>query len=200
MKVCTLLTQRNNIITIKMILSDKTLQQMISDGSLVCSPLTETSIQSASIDCRLGDEFLIVDSNTQGTISMDQKLDYRKVINESIVIPPKSFILGTTVEYIELPSDIVAFVEGRSSIGRLGLFIQNAGWVDPGFKGQITLELYNANDLPIELQAGKRICQFVFAQLSTDAERPYGDKEKGGKYQSQKGVTGSRVYEDLKID
>jgi dCTP deaminase len=92
---------------------------------------------------------------------------------------------------VRLPNNLTAFVEGRSSIGRIGLFIQNAGWVDPGFAGQITLELYNASSLPIELKAGRRICQLVFCQMDRPAEFPY-----NGKYQNQKNATGSRVFLD----
>jgi dCTP deaminase len=95
------------------------------------------------------------------------------------------------MEYVKLPDDLTSFVEGRSSIGRMGLFIQNAGWVDPGFEGQITLELYNANSLPIRLEAGRRICQLVFCKMDQVAENPY-----RGKYQGQRGTTGSRVFKD----
>lgn len=104
---------------------------------------------------------------------------------------PGQFVLATTMEYICLPNDLTAFVEGRSSLGRMGLFIQNAGWVDPGFSGEITLELYNANRCAIELQAGRRIGQLVFAKMDQTALRPY-----AGKYQRQKGATGSRIYMD----
>uniref|UniRef100_UPI0025809902 dCTP deaminase n=1 Tax=Parabacteroides sp. TaxID=1869337 RepID=UPI0025809902 len=94
-------------------------------------------------------------------------------------------------EYISLPDNLTAFVEGRSSLGRMGLFIQNAGWVDPGFAGEITLELFNANRCAIELQAGRRIGQLVFAQMDQAALHPY-----RGKYQGQRGATGSMVYLD----
>lgn len=100
-------------------------------------------------------------------------------------------MLATTIETIMLPPHLTAFVEGRSSIGRLlGLFIQNAGWVDPGFSGQITLELFNASRLPIELTVGRRICQIVIAEVNGQAD-PY-----KGKYLEQKGATGSAIYRD----
>ena len=107
---------------------------------------------------------------------------------------PGQFVLATTMEYFRLGDDLTAFVEGRSSIGRLGLFIQNAGWVDPGFEGEITLELYNASRCAIELEAGRRVGQLVFAQLDRHAETPY-----RGKYQGQRGATGSRIYMDKEI-
>lgn len=95
------------------------------------------------------------------------------------------------MEYISLPDNLTAFVEGRSSLGRMGLFIQNAGWVDPGFQGEITLELFNANRCAIELTSGRRVGQLVFAQMDASAIQPY-----NGKYQGQRGATGSRVFLD----
>lgn len=175
-----------------MIISDKTLKKLIKSGDLVVDPINEQSIQPASIDCRLGDTFLEIDSSAMSAISMSDEIIYRKVVKDSITIPAHSFILATTIEYIELPDNITAFVEGRSSIGRMGLFIQNAGWVDPGFKGKVTLELYNANSLPIILEKNRRICQFVFCFMDDHAETPY-----VGKYQGQKDTVGSRVFKDI---
>lgn len=174
-----------------MILSDRTLSQMIEEGALGIEPLRENSIQPASVDCHLGRDFLIVEDRAMQTIDMDNEILYRKIEGDEITIPPHSFLLATTEEYIKLPDDLTAFVEGRSSIGRIGLFIQNAGWVDPGFEGQITLELYNANSLPIRLKAGRRICQLVFCKMDQKAKHPY-----RGKYQGQRMTTGSRVFQD----
>lgn len=177
-----------------MILSDKTLKRMIGDGSLVCEPLSEHSIQPASIDCRLGDHFLIVDDTGMDSLTLDSEIKYREINGNEITIPPKTFLLATTMEYVKLPNDLTAFVEGRSSIGRMGLFIQNAGWVDPGFEGRITLEIYNANSLPIKLRAGRRICQLVFCKMDQACETPY-----AGKYQGQGRTTGSRVFKDGEV-
>ncbi len=174
-----------------MILSDKTLKAMLKSGELVMKPMEESQIEPASIDCRLGDHFLVMDENQMGTISLDQEIKYREIQSETITIPPHSFLLATTQEYIEVPDNVTAFVEGRSSIGRIGLFIQNAGWVDPGFKGRVTLELYNASSLPIVLQSGKRICQLVFCNMDQSPSTPY-----RGKYQGQSKTVGSRVYKD----
>ena len=99
------------------------------------------------------------------------------------------------MEYVSLPDTLTAFVEGRSSLGRMGLFIQNAGWVDPGFRGEITLELFNANRCAIELRAGRRVGQLVFAEMDAPAEHPY-----DGKYQGQTGATGSRVFLDPEVE
>lgn len=174
-----------------MILSDQTLKEMIAREELVITPIDEKSIQPASIDCRLGNHFLVVESNQMDIITLDAEIKYREISGESITIPPHTFLLATTQEYIEVPDDLTAFVEGRSSIGRIGLFIQNAGWVDPGFKGRITLELYNAGSLPIRLEAGKRICQLVFCKMDQKAKNPY-----KGKYQGQKLTVGSQVFKD----
>lgn len=174
-----------------MILSDRTLTSMISEGSLVVEPIRENSIQPASVDCHLGNHFLVVEDRQMHTIELDGEILYREIESDEIIIPPQSFLLATTEEYIELPDNMTAFVEGRSSIGRIGLFIQNAGWVDPGFKGQITLELFNANSLPIKLQAGRRICQLVFCKMDQQAMNPY-----NGKYQGQRRTTGSKVFMD----
>ncbi len=174
-----------------MILSDKTIRQMLASGTLKVEPIQDEQIQPASIDLRLGRFFLKVDENCTECITMKEQLKYVEMEREEIVIPPQTFMLATTMEYIKLPDRITGFVEGRSSIGRMGLFIQNAGWVDAGFEGEITLELFNANILPIKLEAGRRICQIVLAQMDSAADRPY-----SGKYQYQKGAVGSRVFLD----
>ena len=174
-----------------MILSDHTLESMIQSKELIIEPLGAESIQPASIDCTLGSDFLIVEDREMEKITLDTQIKYRTIEADEITIPPHSFLLASTQEYIELPKNLTAFVEGRSSIGRIGLFIQNAGWVDPGFKGKITLELYNANSLPIRLQKGRRICQLVFCKMDKTAKRPY-----AGKYQGQRRSTGSRVFMD----
>ncbi len=175
-----------------MILSDQTLKQYLEEGKLKIDPIEDNSVQPASVDCTLGSHFLVIDENSMGLLTMDDEIKYRTIEADSITLPPHSFILATTREEVELPDDLTAFVEGRSSIGRMGLFIQNAGWVDPGFKGRITLELYNANSLPIKLEAGRRICQLVFCKMSSRASKPY-----QGKYQGQTTTVGSRVFKDV---
>jgi len=174
-----------------MIVSDETLRRMIAEKSIVVEPIEPYQVQPASIDLRLGRSFLKIDENTLDALSLDSELPYVSIEKEEIVIPPHSFLLATTVEFIKLPTNVTAFVEGRSSIGRIGLFIQNAGWVDPGFEGNITLELFNANRLPIRLTSGRRICQIVFAFMDRHTRRPY-----AGKYQGQRGTVGSRIFTD----
>ena len=177
-----------------MILSDQTLTAMIESGELAIEPFDADSIQPASIDCRLGDHYLVVEDREMGILTLDSEILYREIEGDSITLPPHSFLLATTAEYVRLPNNITAFVEGRSSIGRIGLFIQNAGWVDPGFEGRITLELYNANSLPIRLQAGRRICQLVFCFMDHPAAKPY-----AGKYQGQQRSVGSRAFLDTEV-
>ena len=174
-----------------MILSDITLTEMLKTGELKMSPLTEAQIQPASIDIRLGDTFSIVEDTSSGIITLESEISYKTIKTDTYLLLPGQFVLATTKEYIELPDDLTAFVEGRSSLGRMGLFIQNAGWVDPGFKGEITLELFNANRCAIELKAGRRVGQLVFAKMDREAQNPY-----RGKYQGQMGATGSRVFMD----
>ena len=164
-----------------MILSDSTIIKHIKNKTIEVSPFVEEHVQPASIDLTLGAHFLEVDTaNTEG-LKLDQEIQYREINADEIIIPAKSFLLATTAEYIKLPNGLTAFVEGRSSIGRMGLFIQNAGWVDSGFEGRITLELFNANSLPIKLISGRRICQLVFCKMDQDAKNPY-----SGKYFGQK--------------
>ena len=174
-----------------MVLSDKTIMKMLREGELKISPLEESQIQPASVDIRLGSMFSIIEDLPTGVINLEEEIRYRTIETDRYVLLPGQFVLATTREYIELPDYLTAFVEGRSSLGRMGLFIQNAGWVDPGFRGEITLELFNANRCAIELKAGRRVGQLVFAQMDDSALHPY-----QGKYQGQTGATGSRAFMD----
>jgi len=176
-----------------MILSSNSLKEKLGK-EIIIRDIEDHQIQPASIDLRLSDEFMTVDEHHHELIDMKTPIKYREIKADTIVIPPKSFILAKTMEYIEVPLDHVAFVEGRSSIGRLGLFIQNAGWIDPGFKGTITLELFNACNVPIKLEKGRRICQIVFVTMDKKLEEGY-----KGKYLGQMGVTGSRAHQDTEI-
>lgn len=174
-----------------MILSDRTILKMLEEKKLTISPLNENQIQPASVDVRLGNTFSIVEDSSAGIVTLESEIKYKTIHTDTYLLLPGQFILASTMEYFELPDHLTAFVEGRSSLGRMGLFIQNAGWVDPGFKGEITLELFNANRCAIELKAGRRVGQLVFAEMDGAALHPY-----RGKYQGQTGATGSRVYLD----
>ncbi len=177
-----------------MILSDQTILKMLEKGTLKITPLERGQVQPASVDIRLGNTFSIVEDSPTGTISLEHEIQYKTIKSDTYILLPNQFVLATTMEYVSIPNDLTAFVEGRSSLGRMGLFIQNAGWVDPGFCGEITLELYNANRCAIELKAGRRVGQLVFAQMDGMALNPY-----NGKYQGQRGVIGSRAFLDEEV-
>lgn len=174
-----------------MILSDKTILKLLNEKALTITPLLPEQIQPASVDIRLGNTFSVVEDSSSGIITLDNAIHYKTMQTDTYLLLPGQFVLATTMEYFKLPDNLTAFVEGRSSLGRMGLFIQNAGWVDPGFQGEITLELYNANRCAIELKTGRRIGQLVFAGMDASALHPY-----QGKYQGQTGATGSKVFLD----
>jgi len=182
-----------------LILNDKTIKNLIAEGKLLIEPIEDYQIQPSSVDLRLGYEFLIysdeievLDVKDNRYLEKMQKVELKE--GEGFIVNPKQFVLATTLEYVKLPDNLTAFVEGRSSLGRLGLFIENAGWVDAGFEGNITLEFYNANSRPIKIYPEMRICQLVFAQMKEKAENPY-----RGKYQGQRGTTVSRIFMDKDV-
>ncbi len=177
-----------------MILPDVKIRELMTRGSLTITPLGEQSIQPASVDCTLGNHFLVIKGSDRAIVDLDSEQSYDSVVSDTYVLEPGDFVLATTQERVKFGSNVTAFVEGRSSIGRLGLFVENAGWIDPGFDGQITLELFNASRRPIRLQAGRRICQLVICELSDHAENPY-----CGKYQGQTGTVGTRIHSDVEV-
>ena len=177
-------------------LSDKSIRELCKNG--LVQPCNFKNIESASIDLHLGKSFLIIDERIQAYVSVKEEVKYQKVETykddegeEFIIISPGEFMLATTYEWINIPNNCKAQVEGRSSIGRIGLQIQNAGHIDPGFKGEITLELKNDGPLPIRLYPGRRVCQLVIDLLDSECKSPY-----QGKYISQEGATGSRIDKD----
>ena len=178
-----------------MILSDKQIRNLLEKRELIIEPIDNSQIQASSVDLRLGNEFITFPEDIDVIDVLDENITkyLKKIqINENgFIIKPKQFILATTIEYIKLPDYITAFVEGRSSLGRLGLFIENAGWVDAGFEGNITLEFFNANSRPLKIYPNMRICQLVFAKMEEPAEKPY-----RGKYFKQVGVMPSKIYMD----
>lgn len=174
-----------------MVLSDIEIREMIDSGRLDISPFAPSQIQPASVDFTLGNVFSKIVTRANETILPGRVPEYKTVTADRYLLDPGEFVLVTTREYFRIPDDLTAFIEGRSSYGRLGLFVQNAGWIAPGFEGQLTLELYNANNASIVLEAGMRLGQVVFSRTGKPAERPY-----NGKYQGQTGVTGSMAYMD----
>ena len=174
-----------------MILSDGEIRLLMSFQDLEIRNVEPNQIQPASVDITLGNSFTrdICDDGTP--LELDHPIDYETIITSKYVLGPHEFVLATTREYFKLPKNLSAFVEGRSSIGRTGLCVQNAGWVDPGFEGEITLELFNSSNRPIVLREGQRLGQLVFARMMKNALNPY-----NGKYQKQTGATGSKIYMD----
>lgn len=182
-----------------MILSDGTIRRLLAEGRLVLDPIEDVQIQPASVDVRLGDTFLVFRNHTAEVIDpFDRQSTLMEEVKvsdgESFVLHPGEFVLGTTVEAIGLPDDLVARVEGKSSLGRLGLLIHaTAGFVDPGWtRGQITLELSNVATLPIKLRPGMRVGQLSFHTLDAPAQRPYGHPELNSKYVGQRGPVASQ--------
>jgi len=164
-----------------MILSDRSLLEHIQHGGLVVSPIAENQIQPASIDLRLDRKLLKLDG---------EEID---IFDESYLLQPSEFILGSTLEYVEIPDSLVARVDGRSSIGRLGVMVHiTAGYIDPGYAGNITLEIYNVSDKPFELKYMDSICQLVVELLSQPCIRPYGTDGLGSKYHCSDGVVESK--------
>ena len=182
-----------------MILSDQTINEELFAGRLAVYPLGEGAVQPASIDLRLGPDFLVFTHTSApyiDTRALDARLTERVSVgpDQPFILHPGDFVLASTIEHVELPSDIIARLEGKSSLGRLGLMIHStAGYVDPGWYGQLTLELSNVAKLPIALYAGMYICQISFLRMTTAAEWPYGSSVLGSKYQGQVGPTASRA-------
>ena len=178
-----------------MILSDRSIKKLLKEKRLIIKGLTKGAIQPSSVDLSLDSNALILKywDTPEGILDLSRPLKHQKITGKKIVVPAHSFVLATTHEYIQLPHDISAFVEGRSSIGRTGLFIQNASVVGPGFKGCLTLEIYNANILPIRLVAGMKIGQLILFQMDSACETPY-----KGKYQNQRKATPTKAFLDNK--
>ena len=188
-----------------MILSDGDILDRLEAGDLVIEPLEDLDlqVQPASVDVRLGREFLEFQRTNIPSIhpnSQDEVGDYvsETVVerDEEFILHPGDFVLGTTIERVEVPIDLVAQVEGRSSLGRLAVVIHaTAGYIDPGFRGRITLELSNLGTAPVALSPGMRISQIVFTELKNPAREPYGSG-RGSKYQDQAGPEASRIQDD----
>ncbi len=179
-------------------ISDGTLRRLVDEGRLVVDPWDPEMVQPASIDLRLGDSFRVFSNHKVTAIDlrdMPPNLTEEVTIgpDEAFVIHPGEFCLGRTLERVELPDDLVARVEGKSSLGRLGLIVHaTAGFVDPGWSGTLTLELNNLTRVPIKLYAGLPIAQLSVMALDRAAERPYGSEGLGSHYQGQVAATESR--------
>ncbi len=189
------------------VLSDRDIREALESGGLIVEPLAEHAIQPASLDIRLDREFRVFRNYREAFIDVRAPVDDLTEIERiedddtAFVLHPGEFVLGSTLERVALPDNLVARVEGKSSLGRLGLLVHaTAGYVDPGWDGHLTMELSNVSNLPIKLYYGMKIGQLSFLELKTPAERPYGSPGLGSKYQGQTGPTASRGYIDYKRD
>ncbi|KJK49272.1 deoxycytidine triphosphate deaminase [Lentzea aerocolonigenes] len=183
-----------------MLLSDQDLRKEVESGRLLLDPFDVEMVQPSSIDVRL-DRFFRVFNNTKYThidpaMQQDELTSLVETADgEPFVLHPGEFVLGSTYEMVTLPDDLAGRLEGKSSLGRLGLLTHStAGFIDPGFSGHITLELSNVANLPITLHPGMKIGQLCLFKLSSPAEHPYGSKQAGSRYQGQRGPTPSRAY------
>ena len=186
-----------------MLLSDRDINAQISSGRVRLDPWDPEMVQPSSIDVRLDRYFRIFENHRYPVIdpAAEQNELTRMVTpngDDPFVLHPGEFVLGATYEYVTLPDDVAARLEGKSSLGRLGLLTHStAGFIDPGFNGHITLELSNMSTLPLKLYPGMKIGQLCFFQLSSPAEQPYGSASTGSHYQGQRGPTASRSYQNF---
>ena len=184
-----------------MVLSDRSIKELMAAGRVVVHPCDPADIQPSSIDLHLGSLFQVfrnsrypyIDPTVEQLGLMDM---VEASVGEPFVLHPGEFVLGATVERVTLPDDIVARLEGKSSLGRLGLLIHStAGYIDPGWDGTLTLELSNVANLPIVLTPGMAVGQISFMRMTTPVDRPYGSAGLGSKYQGQVDPTPSRAHQ-----
>jgi len=185
------------------VLADRDIRAELEARRIRIEPYDPADLQPSSIDLHLDRSFRVFRNNRYAFIDVRQpQPDLTELLSigdeEPFILHPGEFVLGQTLEWVELPDDLVARLEGKSSLGRLGLLIHStAGYVDPGWRGTLTLELSNVANLPIALYYGMRIGQISFFRLSSPVERPYGSKELGSKYQGQSQPTASAFYRDF---
>jgi len=186
------------------VLSDRDIRAAMQAGRIRIDPYDASCLQPSSVDLHLDADFRVFRNNRYPYIDVrDPQPDLTELLHiaddEPFILHPGEFVLGSTLERLTLPDDLVARLEGKSSLGRLGLLIHStAGFIDPGWDGHVTLELSNVANLPITIYPGMKIGQVSFVQLSEPAERPYGSEGIGSKYQGQKGPTPSRYWQNFR--
>jgi len=185
------------------VLSDRTIRRLLGGGRIVIDPYDETLLQPSSVDVRVDRFFRVFHNARYPFIDVKEPQEELTELVEidderPFILHPGEFVLGSTLERVQLPDDLVARLEGKSSLGRLGLLIHStAGFVDPGWDGHVTLELSNVANLPITIYYAMKIGQLSFVRLSEPAERPYGSEALGSKYQGQRGPTPSRYWQNF---
>src|SRR5918992_888957 len=186
------------------VLSDRDIRAALQAGRVRIDPYDASCLQPSSVDLHLDADFRVFRNNRYPYIDVRApQPDLTELVSieedEPFILHPNEFVLGQTLEWVELPDDLVARLEGRSSLGRLGLLIHStAGYVDPGWKGNLTLELSNVANLPIALYSGMKIGQISFFKMSSSVARPYGSRELGSRYQGQSTPTASQYYRDFR--
>ena len=186
-----------------MVLSDHSIREALASGRIAIDPFDDSCIQPSSVDLHVDQYFRLFRNHTSRVIDVrENQEDLTELVDtgeEPLILHPGEFVLGSTKEKVTLPDDLVARLEGKSSLGRLGLLIHStAGFVDAGWDGHLTLELSNVANLPITVYPGMKIGQISFLQMTTAAENPYGSKGLGSKYQGQRGPTPSRYFENFR--
>jgi dCTP deaminase len=186
-----------------MVLPDRVIRRLIEDGRIGIDPYDPALMQPSSLDVRVDRLFRVFRNSRYPYIDVKQEQEELTELvevagDEAFILHPGEFVLGSTLEQVRLPDDLVARLEGKSSLGRLGLLIHStAGFIDPGFDGHVTLELSNVANLPITIYPEMKIGQLSFMQLAEPAERPYGADGMGSKYQGQRGPTPSRYWKNF---
>jgi dCTP deaminase len=186
-----------------MILSDRDIKWALAEGRIGIEPFDPADVQPSSVDLHVDRYFRTFHNARHPFIDVKKAMDDLTELvevesDEAFILHPGEFVLGSTSEYVRLPVDLVARLEGKSSLGRLGLLIHStAGYVDPGFEGHLTLELSNVANLPITIYPGMKIGQISFFRLTSEAENPYGSGPVGSKYQGQRGPTPSRFHKNF---
>jgi len=187
-----------------MVLSDRSIKEALDSGRIIIDPLGPDCIQPSSVDLHIDQFFRVFRNHSQRVIDVrEDQEDLTELIDvgptDPFILHPGEFALGSTIERVQIPDDLVARLEGKSSLGRLGLLIHStAGFVDAGWDGHLTLELSNVANLPITLYPGMKIGQISFFEMTTPAERPYGTASLGSKYRGQRGPTPSRYAENFR--
>jgi dCTP deaminase len=189
-----------------MILSDRTIREELTAGRIVIEPFDDSCIQPSSVDLHLDRYFRVFRNHTMPVIDVRLNLEELTELidvgeeGQPFILHPGEFVLGSTLERVAIPSDLVGRLEGKSSLGRLGLLIHTtAGFVDAGWDGQLTLELSNVASLPITLYPNMKIGQISFMRMTTPADNPYGSSKVGSKYQNQRGPRPSRYWENFGV-
>src|SRR5690554_1244450 len=186
-----------------MLLSDRDIRAEIESGRVALDPFDPAMVQPASIDVRLDKYFRVFDNHKYAAIDpAEEQPELTRLVEASgdgpFVLHPGEFVLGSTYESVTLPDDVAARLEGKSSLGRLGLLTHStAGFIDPGFEGNVTLELSNMATLPINLWPGMKIGQLCFFRMSSAADHPYGSANYGSRYSGQRGPTASRSFQNF---